>query len=187
LSRKCVKYIKKGVGVESACELFGAKVGLLEEEEGGLLGYIEDNAAEIFKTKGFTTLSKENMTMIVKSNRLACEEIDVFKGMIAWAEAQLKAQKKDKNSDNLKELLSDVLPFIRFPLMSMDSFAANVPGSGLLAKEHLLALFTYFSENEKKQKQSTQPEKKMPWNWSGFFLFCFFFFLIVVSIFHSLS
>ena len=51
-------------------------------------------------------------------------------------------------ASDLKEVLADIIPLIRFPVMKLTEFATNVVETGLLSPETLVPIFTYFGYPE---------------------------------------
>jgi len=108
----------------------------------------------------FTKLSKPQMLEIIKSDKLNAKEIEVFEAVVAWGKAEMKNQKLDDTPQNLKQVLADVLPHVRFPCMNTQDVAVTVVPSSLLESTQILELFTYLGMKggEKKPKLSKSLE-----------------------------
>jgi len=106
--------------------------------------YFEIYATQLLKSKEFLKLSKDLLLVLIKSDTLSAKEVDVFDAVVAWGKAQAKEQKLDGDkSDDLKKVLADILPHVRFPAMSTTDVAVKVTNSGLLESDQILDLFTY--------------------------------------------
>jgi len=78
--------------------------------------------------------------------------------VVAWGKAECKRQSNDTTPDNVRKVLADVLPHIRFPCMEMVEVATKVRLSSLLSSDLLMQLFAYMGGNEYKQKSM-----RLPW------------------------
>eukprot|EP00823_Brevimastigomonas_motovehiculus_P005607 TRINITY_DN4179_c0_g1_i1.p1 TRINITY_DN4179_c0_g1~~TRINITY_DN4179_c0_g1_i1.p1 ORF type:complete len:775 (+),score=229.40 TRINITY_DN4179_c0_g1_i1:61-2385(+) len=156
LRQKCVKFMQADAGVQNACELFETNCGLLEEEE-GIFAFIEDHCDEIVKSKGFTRLSKTHLKQILSSDYLRVDESDLFEATVRWAKEECARQSKQATTENIKSILSDCIPLIRFPIMDLTAFAATVPKSGLLETGDSIGLFKLLGDSDKKNNPPKQP------------------------------
>jgi len=96
------------------------------------------------KKDNFNKLPKALMLEIIKSNTLNIKEIDLFEAVVAWGKNDAKNQKLDGDKvEDLKKVLADVLPHVRFPCMTTQDIAVKVSTSGLLDNDQILDLFTY--------------------------------------------
>jgi len=114
-----------------------------------VLQYIDIWATEIFKTKPFTKLTAEQVTDLIKRDTLNIEEVDVLDAVMAWAKTQIVDNKMEDKSDTYKTLLKNIIPHIRFPIMTTEQVAAKVSTIGLLDSQTLLELFTYLARKGK--------------------------------------
>jgi len=130
----------KGLSLKNVLKKFVEKQGKHK-----LAGeYIDIYATAIFKQKEFTKLSKEILLLIIKSDTLSIKEVDLFDAVLTWGKAQCKEQKLDGDkAEDLKKVLADVLPHVRFPAMTTTDVAVKVTNSGLLESDQILDLFTY--------------------------------------------
>jgi len=118
-----------------------------------VLEYIDIYASEIFKNKSaLVALPKEILLEIIKSDRLNCKEGEVFDAVVVWGKNAAK-EKKDED----KKILADILPHVRFPLMTTQDIAVSVAPSTLLEANQILDLFTYLG-----MKGSSDKKPKLP-------------------------
>jgi len=94
----------------------------------------------VIESRDWKTLGKKHLLTLIQRDTLSVKEIELFKAVVAWG----KAQPKTETPAALKEMLGDLLPHIRFPIMDSKDFAAVVLPSGLMDTPEVLALFTYF-------------------------------------------
>jgi hypothetical protein len=82
------------------------------------LKIISEKTSEIFASRDFLSLPEEAVISILQVDELTCEEIEVFKACLTWA------QKNSKIS--VQETISPLLPFIRFPIIPMLDLSTTV-------------------------------------------------------------
>jgi hypothetical protein len=107
-------------------------------------------------------LSRESLAILLKSNSLAIDEVDVVAAALRWAEAECKRQSKKATADHKREILGDLIYQIRFTEMTMSDVVSTVQSSGILPQEDLLALFTYIGaskDNKPSTKFNTKPRE----------------------------
>jgi len=96
---------------------------------------------------------------ILKSSKLGIEEIDLFKGVLRWSVAECKRQNKKDSLENKKEILTDVIPLIRFPAMNMEDVATFVSPSQMLSPGQLLEIFTFLGQPDGKKPKTSFPSQ----------------------------
>jgi len=89
---------------------------------------------------------------IVKSENLCIDEVRLFLDLQKWAKAQV-----GEKPEEVKALLKEILPHIRFPLMTVAELSDNVSPSGLLTDEQMLALFQYAAIKSEKERARVRP------------------------------
>jgi len=119
---------------------------MLGDEEFGL-SFIEANIEEIVQQDGWLRLPQGRLATILKSDHLAIEEIELFKALLKWGEAEVK-RKEEKVE--LKVVLKDLLPLIHFPVMELAHVAAVVAPTNVLEQPQLVGLFSYVSVPDEK-------------------------------------
>jgi len=131
---------------------------LLNETQFGLK-FIEENADEVTRSNGFLDLSRDCMAIILKSSKLAMNEIDLFEALEKWSEAECKRQSLKPTPENKRTVLGDMLNLIRFPDMTMQEVCSKVQSSGLLNADELLSLFTYMGASKDNKPKIKFPTK----------------------------
>jgi len=80
---------------------------------------------------------------ILRSDRLNIKEVELFDAVLLWGQNELKNSSLVNDKDGMKTVLTEILPFIRFPCMTTQDVATKVSPSNLLESEQILDLFTY--------------------------------------------
>jgi len=107
------------------------------------LEYIDIYAREVFKQPDFRALPLETLLQLVKRNTLNIPEVEVFEGCIEWGRAELKRTSVTDSPETLRKVLAEVMPHIRFPVMTTQDVAVKVNPTKLLEPPQVLELFTY--------------------------------------------
>jgi len=104
----------------------------------------------------------------LSNSRLSMDEVDIFDAVIKWGKEEANKQKLDADkSDNLKAVLEDILPLIRFPCMTVNEIATRVAPANLLDQMELVGLFSICAiadetaRKKMKSKYSTKPREGM--------------------------
>eukprot|EP00808_Paulinella_micropora_P015776 g58134.t1 len=158
LQMLCSDYMEKDVSLENAIDLFQMAPDLLGDKEFAL-AFIRENMEELVATESFLRLSKDRLLLLLQDDFLCVEEVSLFQALLRWGKHQLsqlkateqKEQKGTQEATAMKEVLSDLLPEIRFAVMETDDIATHVAPSKLLDEALMLKLFQYsvLSEREK--------------------------------------
>lgn len=152
LNKLCQDFLKNGINVDNVCTLY-SKAQKVEEVKVVALSYIEDEAKGVFKTTGFLNLNKECIKQILSSDQLNIDEIEVFSACMEWCKAECKRQKLEETTKNKKNLLQDILPLIRFPVMKIEDIASTINPSKILLREDILQLFTYLGTEKENRTE----------------------------------
>jgi len=107
-------------------------------------------AAKLLELKSWQSASKETIIAFLKEDDFAAPEVQIWEAVVAWAKRQVKSEK-----DDYKAVLKDVLPFIRFPVMTSTDIATKVVPIGILEMQETLDLFSYVGASS--VKGSTPP------------------------------
>ena len=65
-----------------------------------------------------------------------------------WAEAACRRQEVAASPENMRAQLGEALYLVRFPLMSVEEFAAGPAQSGVLTDREVVQLFLYFTVSD---------------------------------------
>jgi hypothetical protein len=152
-------FIQNGLNAANAL-LFFSDPNLDAKDAPRILRYIQANAPIVFKDKAFNDLPKEKLISILKSQQMNISETELFKAVVGWARAQQTKQILSsggveimqgfqEEGQRLRQILTDVLPHIRFGIMSMGALAEIVKPTGILTPEELINLFTYLSGDKR--------------------------------------
>jgi len=146
----CADFMKRDITLDNICQLFEIAPSLLGKADFGF-PFIRDHSEEVLKSEGFLKLSKPRVKALLEDDQLTIDEFELFTACLKWGDAEAKRTGKPR-----KEVMSDVVEKIRFPIMAVNKVAGPVTQSGLLKSEDLLAVFQYVSVKDEKKKLSMQ-------------------------------
>uniref|UniRef100_A0A7M5XFC3 BACK domain-containing protein n=1 Tax=Clytia hemisphaerica TaxID=252671 RepID=A0A7M5XFC3_9CNID len=119
LIKICEKFISSSINIENACCSMQAAVTFgLDNFKRTLLPFIEQNTAEIFKTKSFNELSETTLSYILQSDELTMDEYDLMKAIKGWAVVNSVALGRP-----LSEISRTVVCNLRLSLLSAEELA----------------------------------------------------------------
>lgn len=91
--------------------------------------------------------NRDVLTKILQSDKLQCNEMDVFDGVISWATASLDNKGSEITSENIRSELGDCLTMVRFPTMSSVQFLNCIEKYlNLMSPEEYLDILRYITE-----------------------------------------
>lgn len=141
LKLQSVIYLKPLLQEHNVCTLYGAaEMYNVPELRDCCQSYIFKHASSCFQSNGFLELSKSNLIPLLKSDSLAMAEVDIFKAVICWGNNQVKLYKR-----SLAEELRELIPYIRFPVMTGFELMDIVEPVGIVPEKTLLDAYRYHS------------------------------------------
>lgn len=146
LSKECVNYLLENVLTDNVLDVLNAAVCFGEARlEKHCWSILSRCTSEIFLSDSFVEIDSQLMKSILKKDCLNVEEIDVFHAIKRWAAGECRRQNITPNTDNMREVLCDIISLIRFPVMSAKEFALGPARSELLPLEDIKAIFIYLN------------------------------------------
>ncbi|NWI63256.1 BTBDJ protein, partial [Todus mexicanus] len=86
LCKLCIKFIKDTLSVEQVCEALQAAVTYGQTDlQQHCLAFIEGCTAAVMRTQGFHELSDVVLAQVLRSDRLAVDELDLVQAVREWA------------------------------------------------------------------------------------------------------
>jgi hypothetical protein len=84
--------------------------------------FIDQNADEVIKSKGFLNLTEKNLDYILMGDTFYGNEVDIFKKAEEWAHKKLEEGNIEKNGQNIRKILGLSFFYLRLPTMSSENF-----------------------------------------------------------------
>ncbi|XP_029074294.1 BTB/POZ domain-containing protein 2 isoform X1 [Monodon monoceros] len=169
LEAHCVEFLKKNLRADNAFMLL-TQARLFDEPQLAslCLENIDKNTADAITAEGFTDIDLDTLVAVLERDTLGIREVRLFNAVVRWSEAECQRQQLQVTPENKRKVLGKALALIRFPLMTIEEFAAvssaclgsaqpslpaPVPSgpaqSGILVDREVVSLFLHFTVNPK--------------------------------------
>jgi hypothetical protein len=127
------------------------------------LEFVDRYFQEIIKTqrKDLVALPKALLIEILQRDELDAKEPDLFALSLEWGKSEAKKAGLRPEGDDLKKIMADVIPHIRFPCLTATEMALTVTPARLLTAEQELQLYTHIGKvSGKRPAEAAKEEKK---------------------------
>ncbi|XP_051550308.1 BTB/POZ domain-containing protein 2-like isoform X2 [Myxocyprinus asiaticus] len=150
LEAHCVEFLKKNLRADNAFMLL-TQARLFDEPQLAslCLENIDKNTADALAAEGFTDIDLDTLMAVLERDTLGLREVRLFGSAVRWAEAEAQRQQLQPTPENKRRVLGKALSLIRFPLMTIEEFAAGPAQSGILTDREVVSLFLHFTVNPK--------------------------------------
>ncbi|KAG8454760.1 hypothetical protein GDO86_001111 [Hymenochirus boettgeri] len=150
LEAHCVEFLKKNLRADNAFMLL-TQARLFDEPQLAslCLENIDKNTSDALNAEGFTDIDLDTLIAVLERDTLGIREIRLFNAVVRWSEAECQRQQYPVTSENKRKALGKALTLIRFPLMTIEEFAAGPAQSGILTDREVVSLFLHFTVNPK--------------------------------------
>ncbi|XP_051979516.1 BTB/POZ domain-containing protein 2a isoform X3 [Xyrauchen texanus] len=150
LEAHCVEFLKKNLRADNAFMLL-TQARLFDEPQLAslCLENIDKNTVDALAAEGFTDIDLDTLMAVLERDTLGVREVCLFGAAVRWAEAEAQRQQLQPTPENKRRVLGKALSLIRFPLMTIEEFAAGPAQSGILADREVVSLFLHFTVNPK--------------------------------------
>lgn len=113
LQRICEQYIGETLSVETASEAMQIAVTYGQDElKECCLDFIEENTESVFRTKGFHELSEEALALLLQSDKLMMDELEILAAVREWATVNSVVLGR-----SLAEVAQNVIKYVRLSLL----------------------------------------------------------------------
>ncbi|XP_024262552.1 BTB/POZ domain-containing protein 2 isoform X2 [Oncorhynchus tshawytscha] len=150
LEAHCVEFLKKNLRADNAFMLL-TQARLFDEPQLAslCLENIDKNTGDALAAEGFTDIDLDTLVAVLERDTLGVREVRLFVAAVRWAEAEAHRQQLQPTPENKRRVLAKALALIRFPLMTIEEFAAGPAQSSILTDSEVVSLFLHFTVNPK--------------------------------------
>uniref|UniRef100_A0A6Q2YC41 BTB domain-containing protein n=1 Tax=Esox lucius TaxID=8010 RepID=A0A6Q2YC41_ESOLU len=150
LEAHCVEFLKKNLRADNAFMLL-TQARLFDEPQLAslCLENIDKNTGDALAAEGFTDIDLDTLVAVLERDTLGVREVRLFVAAVRWAEAEAHRQQLQPTPENKRRVLGKALTLIRFPLMTIEEFAAGPAQSSILTDREVVSLFLHFTVNPK--------------------------------------
>ncbi|CAH2274091.1 BTB POZ domain-containing 1 [Pelobates cultripes] len=150
LEAHCVDFLTKHLRADNAFMLL-TQARLFDEPQLAslCLDTIDKSTVDAISAEGFTDIDIDTLCAVLERDTLSIRESRLFGAAVRWAEAECQRQQLADNAENKMKVLGKALSLIRFPLMTVEEFAAGPAQAGILSDREVVNLFLHFTVNPK--------------------------------------
>lgn len=107
---------------------------------------ISEKTGDILELPEFLNYNKNELTIIVRLEKISCTEVKIFDNCMKWAKQRCCEKKLDESGENIRKELGNCFSLIRFKEMGNDEFVerCKVYNNGLLSNNEICELMVYF-------------------------------------------
>ena len=150
LAEKCVELLETHLAAENVFVVLEQALKFDEEKlEKKCWDMIDMETSEAVVSDAFTDIRQSTLVEFLKRESLKVKEVDLFKAVVKWSEAECLRQEKKTNGTNKRAAVANAIYQIRFASMTLEEFGQNVSVSGLLTSEELNLFYAKFSGLER--------------------------------------
>ncbi|XP_033748488.1 BTB/POZ domain-containing protein 6-like [Pecten maximus] len=159
LAQKRIERIKSMISTNRVCwVLMHACIWVQDEVKELCLEHIILHSYAVFGTRGFLELTEASLIEILKLHRINMEEKDIFEAVIKWANQKCRTDSIEASGENMRRILVNILPYIRFARMEQSYFSDKVSHMEILTQDQILENFRFLTS--KKADHPDQPRDR---------------------------
>ncbi|XP_060602060.1 BTB/POZ domain-containing protein 6-like [Ruditapes philippinarum] len=142
---KCLNTLKRHMVPENVCTVMeNAHCYGNNDLKTRCHNLIVQEPERVFQADDLAELCNECFISIIKDDSIPVHEEIIFDAVIKFGQGKCVRNDQGITPENMKRLLADVIPHVRFPLMSQEYFLSKVTPHGLLTEQEELKLCKYF-------------------------------------------
>ena len=146
LAEKCVEFLETNLAADNVFVVLQQALHFDEEKlEKKCWDMIDMKTSEAVVSDGFTDIRQSTLVEFLKRESLKVKEVDLFKAVVKWSEAECLRQEKETNGTNKRAAVANAIYQLRFASMTLEEFGQNVSQSGLLTAEEIILFYEKFS------------------------------------------
>lgn len=142
---KCIDFVKKNLNPDNVLTVLSHALFLNEKVlEDECWNVVDLHTSKVLESEHFAELDLDTLVCLVQRSSLTIREVSVFHAVKRWANVECSRKNLDQTPENLRNIASKALKYIRFPVMSPVEFADEVARTGLLSYEEVTSIFLFF-------------------------------------------
>ncbi|KAH9419557.1 BTB/POZ domain-containing protein 1 [Dermatophagoides pteronyssinus] len=150
LEVECVNFLKANLNPENAFMLL-TQARLFDEVNLAdlCLETIDKHTINALQSEYFLDIDLDTLKIVLGRDTLRIREASLFAAILKWAESECLRKNLQINTENKRQVLSDAVYLLRFPLMTIEEFAVTAAQSGLLTDKEIVNMFLYYTVDSK--------------------------------------
>ena len=161
LAQKCIEFLEAHLAVENVSTVLQQALQFDEKKlEKKCLELIDLKTSEAVACDAFTGINEATLAHILKRESLTVKEVDLFKAVLKWSEAECSRKGIEANAKNKRAAMGNAIYQIRFASMNLQDFGQNVSQSGILTLEEMVLFYDKFSGVERTSEVWNMSERR---------------------------
>ncbi len=160
LAEKCTEFLTANLAAENVFILLRQAVQFVEEEfVKKCWDWIDLKTADVVASDAFGDIHQATLAKLLKRESLSVKELDLFKAVLKWSEAECSRKGIESNSKNKRAVIGNAIYQIRFGSMTPQEFAENASQSGILTSEEMVLFYDNISGVERASEEWNMTER----------------------------
>ena len=161
LAEKCTEFLEANLAAENVFVVLQQALQFDERKlEKKCWDMIDLKTSEAIVSDAFTDISQSTLVEFLKRESLNIKEVDLFKALVKWSEAECLRKGKESSTENKRAAMGNAIHQIRFASMSLEEFGQNVAQSDLLAPKEIILFYDKFSGVERRSEVWNMTERR---------------------------
>ena len=161
LAEKCIEFLEANLAAENVFVVLQQALQFDERKlEKKCWDMIDLKTSEAIVSDAFTDITQSTLVEFLKRESLNVKEVDLFKAVVKWSEAECLRKGKESNTKNKRAVMGNAIYQIRFASMSLEEFGQNVAQSDLLAPKEIIFFYDKFSGVERRSEVWNMTERR---------------------------
>jgi hypothetical protein len=161
LAQKCIEFLEAHLAVENVSTVLQQALQFDEKKlEKKCLELIDLKTSEAVACDAFTGINEATLAHVLKRDSLNVKEVDLFKAVLKWSEAECSRKGIEANAKNKRATMGNTIYQILFSSMTLQDFAQNVSQSGILTPEEMVLFYDNFSGVERTSEVWNMSERR---------------------------
>ncbi len=161
LAQKCIEFLEANLRVENAVTVVQQAIQFDEKKlERKCWDLIDVETRGAIASDAFTDISQAILAELVKRESLNVKEVDLFKAVLKWSEAECSRKEIDANPKNKRAVIGNAIYQICFASMTRQEFAQNASQSGILTPEEMVLFYDNIGGVERASEEWNMSERK---------------------------
>jgi len=153
LTKQCQDFLGSSISEDNVCTILNQSS---KWDEKNMIEkckeFIFKHPTKTISSNDFLNIDKLNLINFIQSEEFYCQEELIFEKCISWSK---------KQTSSFRDAMKDILPHIRFPLMSAHYISTTVKDTNILSEDQFqLLLFVTSNGIAGKIKFFKEPRKK---------------------------
>ena len=146
LVEKCCAFLQTGISPDNVCTIL-EQAQLFDESklQDRCFDMIYSHSEEVFNASDIINLCFQCFKTVLESPRLQIGEEIIYTTSMKWSEEQCRRQNLEVDHANQRQVLGDILFFIRFPIMSPLFFTEIVSTGNILTADEKVAIYQQYT------------------------------------------